>query len=143
MTTYNFRPDRDEAQAVVEASDTLNVELSGLHLSEEEDIYCSLIIRTQDGFVKTGDRYEVPNELEKRVFQRVGYTPDFLGMLQDNKITETQLRLLNPAYVVDHAAGEEFIGRGAWRERFDYNAQSNAETMFINNEKNLRGVRKK
>ncbi len=144
IQTGNFRPNPDEAQAVLDAADTLKMEMSGLRLSGDDNVYRFLRVRTQDGFVGIGeDRYQRPNEVEQALIQRVGYTREFLDVLRSepHNIGETRVYLLNPDYVVAEA-GEQFVGRAAWRYYFIYLANSLARGHGVNSHFALRGVRR-
>ncbi len=142
-TGHNFCPDSEEAQAVVEATDTLQAKLSNLRLSGNGKVYRFLGIRTADGFVKVGDDYDSPRDIEQAVIERVGYTEQFLNMLQREypQIEETRLYVLAPEYVAAEA-GEKFFGRVAWRLHFDYYVDSPASGCGVNLLDCLRGVRR-
>ncbi len=139
----DFRPDPDEARAVLEAADTLKVELSGLRLGVYDGTSCFLSIRTQDGFIRVGDKFKRPNELEQAVLQRVGYTPDFLDMMKSDPhtISETRVNVLNPNYV-ENEAEEGFISRAAWRYLFVFNTPSLPYDYRVNVHLGVRGVRR-
>ena len=51
IQTSNFRPNPDEARAVLDATDTLNVDLADLHLSRNDPTWRFLTVRTAVGFV--------------------------------------------------------------------------------------------
>ncbi|OGW83912.1 MAG: hypothetical protein A2987_02460 [Omnitrophica bacterium RIFCSPLOWO2_01_FULL_45_10] len=144
IRTENFRPDPEEAQAVLEAADTLQVKLRDLRLSGNDKIYRFLAIRTTDGFVKNDDKYKRPSKVEKAVIQRVGYTEKFLTMLQRKCSTptfsETRLYVLAPDYVAAKA-GEKFIRRAAWRCDFFSYAFSSAIHYDVGDRGGLRGAR--
>jgi len=141
INTGNFRPEPEEAQAVLEAADTLQVKLRDLRLSGDDNVYRFLKIRTEDGFVKDGNEYKTPSGVEQAVIQRVGYTKEFLAMLQrkHSLIPETQLYVLAPDYVAANA-GKKFVGRVAWRDYF--NADSSAIGCGVDFHGGLRGVRR-
>lgn len=145
INTGNFRPDPDEARAVLEASDTLKVTLSDVHLSGNDDTYRFLSIRTSDGFIKADNKYQRPNEVEREVLHRVGYTSDFLGVLnsKSHNISETRLYVLNPDYVQKEVQKGP-VGRAAWRYLFYNLADSNANyrNVINSNSNGLRGVRR-
>ncbi len=142
-TSRNFRPDPDEARAVLEAADTLKVDLSALHLSRGDSVYRFLVIRTADGFVRDGGRYQRPNEVEQAVLERAGRTEEFLSALQEEQdtISETRLYILNPEYVA-RKTKEGFIGRVAWCDPFNYRAVSFADGNHVDSHSHLRGVRR-
>ncbi len=146
IQTGNFRPNPDEAQAVLDAADTLQMEMSGLRLSGDDPVYRFLRVRAEDGFVGIGeDRYQHPNEVEQALIQRVGYTREFLDVLRSepHNIGETRVYLLNPDYVAAEA-GEQFVGRVAWRSNFFIDlANSIANGRYVDFHEALRGVRKK
>ena len=137
----NFRPDPDEAQAVLEATDTFQAKLRDFRLSGNDPVYRFLAIRTADGFVKDGDKYKRPREVEQAAIVRVGYTEEFLAMLHREpfQIGKTRLYVLPPDYVAVKA-GEQFVGRAAWRYSFFSNAYSDAYDHFVNFLYGLRGV---
>ncbi len=144
IRTGNFRPNQDEAQAVLGAADTLKMEMSGLRLSGDNPVYRFLRVRTMDGFVGIGeDRYQRPNEVEQALIQRVGYTREFLDVLRSkpHKVSETRVYLLNPDYVAAEA-GEQFVGRAAWRYNFSDCANSDANDHYVYDHNALRGVRR-
>lgn len=141
IQTGNFRPNPDEAQAVLDAVDTLKMEMSGLRLSGDDTVYRSLRVRTKDGFVGVGeDRYQRPSEVEQALIQRVGYTEEFLAVLgsKSHNVGETRVFLLNPDYVAAEV-GELFVGRAAWRSYFYDSADSDAYVHDVNNHSALRG----
>ena len=144
IKTGNFCPDPDEAQAVLEAADTLQVKLGDLRLSRENAAYRSLGIRTKDGYVRDDREYKQPSEVEQAVIQRVGYTEDFLDMLnrEFRRISEIRLYVLAPNYVAVKA-GEQFIGRVALRDNFRINANSDAIERSVDLNGSLRGVRRR
>ena len=140
ISTDNFRPHPEEARAVLEAPDTLKVDLADLPLMGNDKNYRSVTIRTADGFVQTGDKhYERPNDITQEVLRRAGYTPNFLGSGKPYNISVSRLYLLNPEYVAQEA-GERFLGRGAWRINFSNDADSYAGGRNVSNHSALRGV---
>ena len=145
IRTRNFRPESEEAQAVLEAADTLTVKLRDLRLRRDggDRVYRFLEIRTEDGFVKDDKelKYKRPSEVEQAVIQRVGYTEKFLAMLQRKypPISVTRLYVLAPDYVATEAE-EKFVGRAAWRDNFHYDVFSLAAGCSVDSDC-LRGVR--
>jgi len=143
IQTRDFHPDLEEAQAVLEATDTFQAKLRDFRLGGNDSFYRSLAIRIKDGFVRDGCKYKRPSEVEQRVMQRVGYTEEFLSVLQREcpQIQETGLYVLAPDYVAVEAA-EKFIGRAAWRGSFYGNANSDAYDHGVSDRNGLRGVRR-
>ena len=96
----------------------------------------------EDGFVKDCYEYQQPSEVEREVIQRVGYTEEFLSMLQRShlNISETRLYVLAPDYVATEA-GKTFVGRAAWRSSFSGYAGSSAGGRGVGIHDGLRGVR--
>ena len=141
-TGHNFSPDPEEARAVLGATDTLQAKYSDVRLSGTDKVYRFLGIRTADGFVRVGDDYEPPRDIEQAVIQRVGYTEEFLMTLRREHptISETQLYLLTPDFVTAKA-GEGFVGRAAWRGDFRNLAVSLADFRVVFIPNGLRGVR--
>lgn len=143
IQTGHFRPNPDEAQVVLDAADTLKMEMSGLRLSGNDRLYRFLRIRTKDGFVGVGDdKYTRPNEVEQALIQRVGYTEEFLDMLgsKPHNIEKTRVYVLNSDYVRNEV-GEGFVGRVAWRDNFNFNANALADDRSVDDHGGLRGVR--
>ncbi len=145
-TGYNFRPNPEEAQAVLEAADTLQVKLRDLRLRGDDRLnhFLALAIRTEDGFVKVGsDEYKPPSEAEQEVIQRVGYTEEFLAMSQREhpSIRETRLYVLAPNYVAAKAR-EQFVGQAARRCDFLLNVSSDTNVNLVDDRCRLRGVRR-
>ena len=141
-TGHNFSPDPEEARAVLGATDTLQAKYSDVRLSGTDKVYRFLGIRTADGFVRVGDDYKPPRDIEQEVIQRVGYTEQFLTTLRREHptISETQLYLLTPDFVTAKA-GEGFVGRAAWRDNCHLDAYSVADLRDVGSHDGLRGVR--
>lgn len=146
IQTCSFRPDPEEARAVLEAADTLKFKLDDLNLcgiKSSNSLF--LEVRTADGYVRLGnsEHYMPPNEVEKAFLERAGCTEDFLGVLQREpyKISKTRSLVLNPDYVAQEA-GAGFVGRVAWRGSFNGRASSDALDHVVINPGNLRGVRR-
>ena len=141
--TGNFRSNPEEARAALQAEGTLRTNLRKLRLQGDNQEYGSLVIRTADGFINTGRRYEEPNEDEQPLIERFGYTLHNLPALlkSDYKIRETRLHVLKPDYV-QHVAVNGPIGRAAWRSYLNYDANSYADDKDVFSHRGLRGVRR-
>jgi len=120
FTGDEFHPNPDEAKAVLEAADTLKIEMAALRFSRGNEYCRSLDIRTNDGFVLVNGEFEKPTEVEEALKQRVGYTERFLDVLnKELNISITRVKTLNPEYVIAKA-GEQFIGSVAWRHNLEH-----------------------
>ena len=62
-------------------------------------------------------------------------------MLHDARITDTKLYMLNPAYVLQHAA-QGPIGRGSWLHDFGDLSGFGAVGGYFDDRDRLRGVRR-
>ena len=65
-----------------------------------------------------------------------------MKMLEDAKIRETKIYVLNPDYVREHAE-KGAIARVSWLYDFNYDSQFVACDRYINLRGRVRGVRKK
>ena len=155
-TGYFFHPIQDEAQAVVEAADTLPVPLRALRLYGTGHQYSSLHtsyqyrylqVRTEDGFVNTSPdprnpRYEQPMVEEQQLLERVGYTLPFLKTMRNSrqKISVTNLCVLTPDFAF-RVTADGPIGRAAWRYSFINCVDSLAVDNLVGSHFGLRGVR--
>lgn len=144
---YFFRPAQDEAQAVVEAADTLPVPLRALRLQGTDGQYRFLQVRTEDGLVNTSPdpenpRYERSITEEQQLIERAGYTLPFLKTLQNSRweISATNIYVLNPDFASGVTA-EGPVGRAAWRSYFIFGADSIAYVRNVSVHIGLRGVR--
>ena len=115
------------------------VDLTQLGLSGNETEWRYLSINTSsDGYNRLS---AIARQAAERVF---GSGNDFvqnMQMLHDARITDTKLYMLNPAYVLQHAA-QGPIGRGSWLYFCDYNSDFSANDWGIINLDRLRGVRR-
>ena len=114
--TGNFRPSRDISDTAFSAKDTLVTPLSQLRYrkdkSEEKWVY--LEVRTADGFVNTGDKFEAPNDTEAKVFKETGLTTEYLAELTKAGKVTTRTYFLNPDYVRQEIAKDP-EGKPIWR----------------------------
>ena len=143
--TGNFRPSRDISDTAFSAKDTLVTPLSQLRYrkdkSEEKWVY--LEVRTADGFVNTGDKFEAPNDTEAKVFKETGLTTEYLAELTKAGKVTTRTYFLNPDYVRQEIAKDP-EGIPIWRasrlDSFDYNSNFDAGDRSVYIHGTLRGV---
>lgn len=147
VQTGSFRPDPEEARAVLEAADTLKTKLSALRLSivysTPRSTYVYLSVRTSDGRVRSDRKYLAPNEVEKALLERVGITEGFLAALQEEpyRVSETRLYFLNPGYVAEQTRNG-FVGQTSQLCSFICYSHFNADGRNVSGHNALRGVRK-
>ena len=134
---YHLAP-ADLEQALA-ASDTVLIDLLNLRLSEYDSEFSYLTIGT------TPSKYGRLNDEERKFVERVyGKGDDFIQnmkMLENAKIIETRIYVLNPDYVRKQAQ-EGAIARASWLQVFFNNSDFNAGFYNINNHNCICGIRR-
>lgn len=99
-----YRPSQADFQHAIAARDTVLVALPTLHLQDDGVGWQYLEIRTEDGFIKNGNKYETPQKGEQKVMKRLGYTSKNLAMLRKSpqQIREIKLYFPNQDYIQKH-----------------------------------------
>ncbi len=139
-----YSPPFDQARAVLEAANTLKVDLLQLRLSRRETtstsdaIYGTLVARTTDSFIKDSQgTYQPPNEVEQQVLQRLGYTPEFLKRHENIGVQEATFNFLHPEYVTMKIKNSFWGFTGS--RSYIGNRPVSAGTAYINTKGNLFG----
>ena len=148
VNTGNYRPGNVEAQSAKGAESTVVVDMNQLRLlclSGPVEEWRYLRIRTEDGFILTGDGYEAPNEEEQKVLTRLGYTSGTFKMLRESEqhIEGTCIYVLNPAYVAKEVAKDlehDSLWRASWLLDFNGDSYFDASLRDIDFHGRLRGV---
>lgn len=127
---------------VLASPDTVLISLPQLRLSVDTlGLRGRLIIRTEDGFIKTKGGYQAPNKEEQKVKGRFGYTSENLKMLRDSryKIKETGIFFLTPDYVCKHAKKDP-IARASSLCSFEGDSDFDADYYGVIGHDSARGV---
>src|SRR3989344_8831996 len=134
--THNYIPDSAEFQSALHAPDSLVLDLNQMRLRESDDESSYLIISTVN--------YNRFNPVERRLVERIyGQGNDFvenMGMLKEAKINQTEIFVLNPDYVLKHAAKNP-IARASWLGDFGSDSRFSAGDRDIGDRDRVRGVR--
>ena len=143
----NYRPDNAEAQAAKDTKSTVVVDMGKLRLSGDEKEFRYLQIRPKDGFIKTEDGYQSPNEEEQKAMTRLGYTSQTLKLMHDShlKIRESKIHVLNPEYVAEEAPKDpehNSLWRASWLLNFNDDSLFFALSRSVYYGFSLRGVRR-
>jgi len=137
LNDKNYRPTTEEVQRVLEAPDTVLINLSELRLSGNDKEWRYLAIDTS--------KYKKLNDEERKFAERVyGQGDDFranMKMLKEANIAQTKIYVLSPDYVQEHAQ-ESALGRASWLLNFNYNSNFSAGGRNISNSNRVRGVRR-
>ena len=137
----NYRLRRADVQQALAAPDTVLIALQKLRLFKYSDSEISYL-----ALETTPAKYSQLNEEERKFAERVyGQRDDFvknMRMLEDADINETRIWVLNPDYVLKHAA-EGMIARASWLLSFDHISQFNAGVRSFVDHFRVRGVRKR
>ena len=133
----NYRPDPAEAATVIKAKDTEIFDLTKLSFKKHDAEFSYLEVSTT--------RYDKLNPEQRRLAQRVyGKGEDFvanMAMLRDAGIGTTNVHVLTPEYVKEHA-NRSPIGRASWLSSFSSSSGFLANDRSIYNGGCLRGVRR-
>ena len=134
---HNYRADKAEAQAAMNAPETVRIDLSLLPLEEVSDEWGYVAISTA--------HYDRLNPEVRKLAERVfGQGQNFVAarkMFKDAGITETRAYVLIPEYVAQHAE-EGPVGRASRLGSFvNFSVfLANGRNVILNNR--LRGVRR-
>ena len=139
MRTGSFRPDIEEARAVMAAKDTLRINLNKIYLQGIENRWNFLDINTT--------RYEKQLNSEERKLAERFYGSEnafvtAMETLSSKEIDHTRILVLAPRYIVQQGVGKSPIGQVAWRGGFGSGACSYADEYNVNDYLRLRGVRR-
>lgn len=154
--TDSFRPDPEEVRAAIEAADTLRIPLYQLRMFLDNGHqlgHASLYIDVEGGMHLPRDHPDVqsardqmawtipPNPIERQLFDRVGYTPDFLQVLRraigGSSVWSTSVSLRDPRFVLHEAAERPIayvVTRADFKESFGF---TNAAVGYESNRTNV------
>jgi len=139
----NYRPDNAEALAARDAKDTIVVDMSKLRLSEDDEEWRYLLIRTMDGFIQTEDGYKAPNDEEQKVMERLGYNSRNLDMLKRAEIAKTKIYMLNPDYATKEIQKDfehNSLWLASWLDGFYDSSDFLADLHDVDGHFRLRGI---
>jgi len=130
---------KNDLEQALAATDTVQIALPNLRLLGDEKEWRYLAIGT------TPSKYGRLNDEERKFVERVyGKGDDFIQnmkMLENAKIIETRIYVLNPDYVRKQAQ-EGAIARASWLQVFFNNSDFNAGFYNINNHNCICGIRR-
>jgi len=137
INNINYFPKKEDVEAVVNAEDTLKVNLADLRLKGTGNEWLYLEIET--------DNYDKLNETERAFAERVycqgGDFVKNMAMLNNTSITTTRIYVLNPEYVKEKAKGQA-VARASWLSYFGYDSSFGAIDSLVDLHSGLRGVPK-
>ena len=136
--TGNYRPSREDVASALASEQTVDIDLTSLHL-QGNDAECGYLpISPQE--------YSSLNTEERKLAERVHGSGDAFAatmkMLADGGIKETKVYVLNPVYVRKNAT-EAAIGRASWLNNFNNDSNFSAVVRLISYDSHLRGVRRR
>lgn len=146
VRTGNYHSVGAEAIAARNAGGTVVVDMAKLRLEPGTDNeLCYLNVRTEDGFIKTRDGYQAPNEEELKAMTRLGFTSGTLKMLCESepKRIGTKISVLDPEYVrkvVKNKPESMSLWRASWLGGFGNNSIFVAYDRDIDKDGRLRGL---
>lgn len=138
IRTGNFRPNMEEAKAVMVAKDTLRINMNNLFLQGIDTEWNFLEIST------TKYEKQLNSEGRKLAERFYGSEDAFVTAMETLSsigIDNTRVLVLSPGYIVTKEAGKGPIGRASWLGNFGRGAVSDAYNRCVNDHNGLRGVR--
>ena len=132
----NYRPNPEEARKAMKAKDTLQIDLTRLHLQGDDTRWRYLEISTT--------KYNKLKPEERKLAGRFyGQGKAFVAamiVLEESGFDSTKVYVLSPGYVQKKATNGP-IGLAAWRGDFGHDADSVAYDHSVSNHFGVRGVR--